>query len=1096
MLAAMAPQIMPVYPPMDGSVRPASLVDFHIAHNPTLPAFVFSETPGSVVEVSFLEFGRAVHRAAHLLQGNKGEVVALIANVDNLLYQTLVAGMMRAGLVPFPVSPRNSPEAVLSMLEKISCTRILTTTSSLGGLINQVKALAPFDVEESPTLSQCYPFLGQETASHSFEPYPDLSGELDVDRVIFYVHSSGSTGFPKPIPQTSRTVLSWFSLDTFVSMRNIKRIGGAHLPPFHALGINIQLLMPLSQVTTVALYPPTSISDHLTPITVPTSDNTMEHAQRCGATGILSVPSFVESWAQDSAGYDWMRGLQFVAYAGGPLATKVGDTLARAGINIISMYGATEFGCTTTLELPSPQSSAGDRSASEPSEWAYMRFSKGVNVRWVPQGDGTFESQFLTTEFHKMCVTNLPDVSGYASNDLWTPHPTKAGLWKIVGRLDDVLILASGENMVPAPMESVIMSSPLVSGAVVFGRGRHQVGVLIEPAIPVVDVAEFRNRVWLTVDEANKSAPTFARIFKEMILVTTENKPLPRVAKGTVAKKAAVKLYADEIDALYETGESNTQGADVTPPAAWTTSDLEVWLGVQAADINSDSPLDAGTDLFSQGFDSLSATFLRNRIMGALRSSSDPQVTQAVQKISQNVVFSNPTIKQLSAHIAQLVSGDEAGPISAIAAIEQMIEKYSTGLTEVRKSTDTPGAPVVLLTGSTGGLGSCMLQELLQDGRVERVYAYNRPARGTITIEDRQKDAFLDKGFELGLLESEKLVYLEGDSALPQLGLSDAVYEQLCSSVNIIIHNAWRLDFNLSLASFEPNIRGTRNLVDLASSSANASTLRFLFTSTIASSQGWNPSKGVFPEEVQYDASVAVGGGYGESKYVCERVRILDHIHPTRNADMGMQILAKSGLHATSFRIGQITGGRPGGAWATSDWVPSFVKSSLALGALPDAQGVAAWLPVDVVSQAVLDVALSEQAPTLVLNIVHPRPSQWTTIIEAIGHALHRAGVTEMAVPLIPFGEWLGELEQRAVGADADAMARIPAIKLLDFFRGMAEMDTGVRRSGRTDMEVGLAALSTAKAQAASRAIAEVEPIGADYAQLWVDYWASKGFFN
>lgn len=96
---------------------------------------------------------------------------------------------------------------------------------------------------------------------------------------------------------------------------------------------------------------------------------------------------------------------------------------------------------------------------------------------------------------------------------------------------------------------------------------------------------------------------------------------------------------------------------------------------------------------------------------------------------------------------------------------------------------------------------------------------------------------------------------------------------KLCVSVNIVIHNAWRLDFNLSLVSFEPNIRGTRNLIDLALRSRRASTLRFLFTSSIASSQGWDEAKGAFPEEVQYDASTAVGGGYGESKYVCERVR-------------------------------------------------------------------------------------------------------------------------------------------------------------------------------------------------------------------------------
>lgn len=92
--------------------------------------------------------------------------------------------------------------------------------------------------------------------------------------------------------------------------------------------------------------------------------------------------------------------------------------------------------------------------------------------------------------------------------------------------------------------------------------------------------------------------------------------------------------------------------------------------------------------------------------------------------------------------------------------------------------------------------------------------------------------------------------------------------------MTIIIHNAWRLDFNLSLASFEPNIRGTRNLIDLASHSRHPSAIRFLFTSTIGSAQGWDIVNGPFPEEVQYDSSTAVGGGYGEAKYVCERVCI------------------------------------------------------------------------------------------------------------------------------------------------------------------------------------------------------------------------------
>jgi hypothetical protein len=67
-----------------------------------------------------------------------------------------------------------------------------------------------------------------------------------------------------------------------------------------------------------------------------------------------------------------------------------------------------------------------------------------------------------------------------------------------IGRVDDVLILASGENVVPAPMEDIIMSSPLVGGVLVFGRGRNQVGVLLELrlGVQVDDLVEFRNKIW------------------------------------------------------------------------------------------------------------------------------------------------------------------------------------------------------------------------------------------------------------------------------------------------------------------------------------------------------------------------------------------------------------------------------------------------------------------------------------------------------------------------------------------------------------------------------------------------------------------------
>ena len=54
------------------------------------------------------------------------------------------------------------------------------------------------------------------------------------------------------------------------------------------------------------------------------------------------------------------------------------------------------------------------------------------------------------------------------------------------------------------------------------------------------------------VEEANKIAPAFARIFKEMILIVDPEQPMIRTPKGTVQRGATIKVYEAKIDLLYE----------------------------------------------------------------------------------------------------------------------------------------------------------------------------------------------------------------------------------------------------------------------------------------------------------------------------------------------------------------------------------------------------------------------------------------------------------------------------------------------------------------------------------------------------------------
>jgi acyl-CoA synthetase (AMP-forming)/AMP-acid ligase II len=109
----------------------------------------------------------------------------------------------------FPMSPRNSSAAICHMLKKVSSHRLIVTSSSLGSLLDNVKKeLADsdyaIDFQELPAFPDIYPYFTRETASDSFEPIKLPSRDAFVDEAILYIHSSGSTGFPKPIPWTHK----------------------------------------------------------------------------------------------------------------------------------------------------------------------------------------------------------------------------------------------------------------------------------------------------------------------------------------------------------------------------------------------------------------------------------------------------------------------------------------------------------------------------------------------------------------------------------------------------------------------------------------------------------------------------------------------------------------------------------------------------------------------------------------------------------------------------------------------------------------------------------------------------------------------------
>ncbi|KAF7289315.1 General substrate transporter [Mycena indigotica] len=977
------------------------IVDDSMNMNPSGSVFVYTQSD-QLVTINHLEYGRATHRAAHLLRpgnvGKDGDVVAIIALSDTILWQAVIVGLIRATQTPFPISHRNSPPAIALLIVKNACHRVLSTCITLRSLIQATKEEISkldsdfvVDFEEMPSIHQLYPHLGIETAQDICELYPTESA-FKLDDVCLILHSSGSTGFPKPILHSHRGIMQRANLGQVTEMRNYfsHPIATMHLPAFHLAGLIGHLLQPIFANIPAAVFPPTAMSREQVPM-IPTPDNILHHAQQTNCKVIFTFPFLLIAWAKSPESMELLRKYELVCYSGGFLPPRIGQRYVEAGINLRSVYGMTEFGSISSL-LPLP----GDE-----LDWEWFRILDRATVRWIPRGNETFECHVLTTSNHQPSVENLDGVKGFATSDLFMQHPTKKHLWKmlVLGRANDVIVHTTGEKTVPQPIEEIINSSALVNGSVMFGHGHDCTGILIEltPQYQIdiedpVQVAELRNKLWPIISEANDIAPKFSRIFKEMIIIVGLVKPLPRAAKGTVMRAAALEVYAEEIEAIYEAIAAHSIASEF--PVVPTKASISLWLVQLASDLVPQAIMPE-SNIFEQGFDSLSATILRLRVIAALKS-------------NPNLVYTYPEILGLASFLVDAISG-LVEKQNTSTRIQALFDRYTANLIPSSTTIANVEIVTVLLTGSTGGLGSEILSQLLQDPRITKIYALNRPMHTKGSLQ-RQADAFHVRGLDITGLNAQKLVFIEAHAHEPDLGVDVGLYKELKASVSHIIHNAWSIDFNASLASFEPHLQATRNLVDLALSGKR--TPCFLFMSSIMSAFSWDFGRGPCPEDFLPLSDIETcdcssSTGYGESKFVAEQIVRCKRFKwqlCTVGSNMWLSLNRRMDNDGLAADLG--------------------VSDSIQLKPLLTPDENVDWIDPYTCATKVVELlfATTPSAPAM-HNFVHPQPVAWATVAQFLCEAI--ALQFDKTLELIPFDDWLAELEKLGLQGAIDRKALV-----------------------------------------------------------------------
>ena len=219
----------------------------------------------------------------------------------------------------------------------------------------------------------------------------------------------------------------------------------------------------------------------------------------------------------------------------------------------------------------------------------------------------------------------------------------------------------------------------------------------------------------------------------------------------------------------------------------------------------------------SYGMDSLAAT----RISVALR----PHV-----KVSQMQLLGGMTWNHLVAKIRDAGTTVEgASAVNLTDPLVEMVEKYSKNFKDHIPSLERPTGDVIVITGTSGSVGSSILVGYLRCPNVKHVYALNRPSEDPVGA---QKAALKKRGFDPALVDTPKLTVLNADLTASDLGIGASLLEELHATATHIVHAGWLVNWSFDLSQFEPLIRGTRNLIDLALSSPLPTPPRIIFVSS------------------------------------------------------------------------------------------------------------------------------------------------------------------------------------------------------------------------------------------------------------------------
>ena len=508
---------------------------------------------------------RAYLRAAGLRPGDR---CALLAP-NSIRWVAFDLALMAEGLIVVPLYSRQSPSELAAMMKDSEPKLLLVSDAALADTAMQTwtsrASSAPRRVLFDEVLRQ-----GAPAQSISDTPNPRRDSDF-----VTIIYTSGTSGDPKGVCLTAANATHMLSctterLDQLMSQtRGPDRV--FHYAPFNFAASWILLLSCLSRESVLTLSTDlTKLPDEIrlsaphyflnVPTLLERVRRGVEDALSKRAAPIRSLYARArEAWQRQESGRArptdslWLAlgrklifskvksrfGPHLVALICGsaPLAPETQQFFLMLGIPVLQAYGLTETTAICTLDDP-----------RVPVEPGYVgQAIRGIEMKIADNEEIVVRGPHIFAGYWSRPEETASVVRGGWFHTGDQGEVNSRGNWRIIGRIKNLIILNSGHNVPPEPIEDKIAQQlPAAQHVVIVGNGRGYLCALITGSVEPQAVQS-------ALDAVNPELPHYRQIRNFTVVrdpLTPENGLL--TVNGKLRRDAVNARFASEINSMYD----------------------------------------------------------------------------------------------------------------------------------------------------------------------------------------------------------------------------------------------------------------------------------------------------------------------------------------------------------------------------------------------------------------------------------------------------------------------------------------------------------------------------------------------------------------